>query len=120
MRLKISWASLTIGSKFIVLALLYFVFEGNFPSTSPQEAYIWRGDLTGFFFFALPVWGLIHGGDYFRNFTVFCIVYQGVFGHFIQKISDGYRRFLKIVEDFRILAKRSDHCPRCPKYPPNT
>ena len=25
-------------------ALKYFVFEGNFPSTSPR-AYIWRGDL---------------------------------------------------------------------------
>ena len=24
----------------------YFVFEGNFPSTSPRRAYIWRGDLT--------------------------------------------------------------------------
>ena len=22
-------------------------------------------------FYALPVWGLIHGGAYFRNFTVF-------------------------------------------------
>ena len=30
-----------------VLALFYFVFEGNFPSTSPGGgAYIWRGDLT--------------------------------------------------------------------------
>ena len=60
--------------------LLYFVFEGNFPSTSPRGAYIWRGDLTEGFF-SLPVWGayiwrglcmegLIHGGAYFRNFTV--------------------------------------------------
>ena len=29
-----------------VFALFYFVFEGNFPSTSPAGAYIWRGDLT--------------------------------------------------------------------------
>ena len=43
---KIDWASLIVGSKFIVLALFYFVFEGNFPSTSPRGAYIWRGDLT--------------------------------------------------------------------------
>ena len=26
--------------------LFYFVFEGNFPSTIPWEAYIWRADLT--------------------------------------------------------------------------
>ena len=46
MRFKIEWASLILGSKFTVLALLYFIFEGNFPSTSPRGAYIWRGDLT--------------------------------------------------------------------------
>ena len=26
---------LIVGSKFTVFALFYFVFEGNFPSTSP-------------------------------------------------------------------------------------
>ena len=31
-----------VGSKFTVFALFYFVFEGNFPSTGPQGAYIWR------------------------------------------------------------------------------
>ena len=51
LRLKIDWASLIVGSKFTVFALFYFVFEGNFPRTSPQ--------------------GLIHGRAYFRNFTVF-------------------------------------------------
>ena len=76
MRFKTDWASLMAGSKFTVFASFYFVFEGNFPSKSPREAYIWRGDLTKGFF-ALPVWGglylegLIHGGTYFRNFTVF-------------------------------------------------
>ena len=45
MRFKIVWASLIVGRKFTVFVLFYFVFEGNFPSTSPQEAYIWRGDL---------------------------------------------------------------------------
>ena len=64
MRFKIDWASLIVGSKFTVFALFYFVFEGNFPSTSPpgggglylegrfhggffalpvRRAYIWRG-----------------------------------------------------------------------------
>ena len=46
MRFKIDWASLIVGSKFTVFAFFYFVFEGNFPSTSPRGAYIWRGDLT--------------------------------------------------------------------------
>ena len=35
MRFQIDWASLIVGSKFTVFALFYFVFEGNFPSTSP-------------------------------------------------------------------------------------
>ena len=70
----IDWASLIVGSKFTVFALFYFVFEGNFPSTSPRGAYIWRGDLTeGFLrydFGGLYLEGLIHGGAYFWNFTV--------------------------------------------------
>ena len=66
---KINRASPIDGSKFTVFALFYFVFEGNFPSTSPRGAYIWRGDLTeGFFRYRFG--GLIHGGAYFRNFTV--------------------------------------------------
>ena len=72
LRFKIDWASLIVGSKFTIFALFYFVFEGNFPSTSPQGAYIWRGDLTeGFLSYRFG--GLINGGAYFRNFTVSCI-----------------------------------------------
>ena len=36
LRFKIHWVSLMVGSKFTVVALFYFVFEGNFPSTSPR------------------------------------------------------------------------------------
>ena len=36
LRFKIDWASLIVGSKFTVFPLFYFVFEGNFPSTSPR------------------------------------------------------------------------------------
>ena len=43
LRFKIDWASFLVGRKFTVFALFYFVFEGNFPSTSPRGAYIWRG-----------------------------------------------------------------------------
>ena len=46
LRFKTNWAGLIVGSKFTLFALFYFVFEGNFPSTSPQGAYILRGDLT--------------------------------------------------------------------------
>ena len=67
---KIDWASLIVGSNFIVFALFYFVFDGSFPTTSPWGAYIWRGNLMEGF---LRYWfgGLIFGGASFRNFTVF-------------------------------------------------
>ena len=40
LRFKIDWASLIFGSKFTVFALFYFVFKGNFLSTSPRGPYI--------------------------------------------------------------------------------
>ena len=57
------WASLIVGSKFTVVALFYFVFKGNFPSTSSRGTYTCRGDLTEGF---LHYWfgGLIFGGVY--------------------------------------------------------
>ena len=55
MRFKIDWVSLIVGSKFTVFALLYFVFEGTFPSTSPRGPYL-EGQSNGGLF-ALPVWG---------------------------------------------------------------
>ena len=70
MRFKIDWASLIVGSKFTIFALFYFVFEGNFPSTSLRGAYIWRGDLTEGFF-ALPVWRAYTWRGLFSEFTVF-------------------------------------------------
>ena len=60
LRFKIDRASLKVESKFKVFALFYFVFEGNFPSTSPWGAYIWRG---------LYMEGLIFGIlRYFKKF----------------------------------------------------
>ena len=71
--MKGNWASLTEGSKFTLFALFYFVFEGNFPSTSPCGTYIWRGDLMEGF---LCYWfgGLTFGGACFRSFTVYCFI----------------------------------------------
>ena len=86
LRFKIDWASRIVGSKFIVFALLYFVFEGNFPSTSPRGAYIWRGDLTeGFLRYEFG--GLIFGGAY---------TWRGLFSEF-------YGMFFQI-RDFVYLA----------------
>ena len=83
MRFKIDWASLVVGSKFTVFAFFYFVFEGNFRSTSPRGAYIWRGDLaedfSRYLFGGLYLEGLTHGGAYFWNFTV--SVYRMIHGN---------------------------------------
>ena len=66
MRFKINWACLIVGSKFTVFALFSFVFEGNFPSTRPRGAYVWRGDLTEAFL-RYRLGGLIFGGAYTRR-----------------------------------------------------
>ena len=70
LHLKIDWASLIVGRKSTIFALFYFVYEGSFPISSPQGAYIWRGNLPESFL-CYRFEGLIHGGTYFRNFTVF-------------------------------------------------
>ena len=64
MRFKINWASLIVGRKFIVFALFYFVFEGNFQVEALGGAYIWRGNLTEVFL-RYEFGGLIFGGAYF-------------------------------------------------------
>ena len=50
MRFKIDWASLIVGSKFTVFALFYFVFEDNFPGTSPCGGLHLEGRFNGGFF----------------------------------------------------------------------
>ena len=70
LRFRIDWANLIVGSEFTVFALFYFVFEGNFPSTSSPGSCIWRGDFTEDFL-RYCFGRLIFGGAYFRNFTVY-------------------------------------------------
>ena len=65
---KIDWASLILGRKFTIFALFVFVFKGNFLSTSPRGAYIWRG------FFALPVWGAYIWGCLYMEGLIFGIL----------------------------------------------
>ena len=75
LRFKIYWASLIVGRKFTVFPLIVLLcIWGQFPNTTTGGAYIWRGDLTKgslrYEFGSLYFAGLIHGGAYFRNFTV--------------------------------------------------
>ena len=72
LRFKIDLASLIVGRKFTVFEGNLPVFEGNFQVHPPWGggAYIWRGYLTeGFLPYEFG--GLIFGGGYFRNFTVY-------------------------------------------------
>ena len=69
---KTDQANLTVGSKFTVFALFYFVFEGNFPSTSPPgDLYLERQFNGGFF--ALPVWGDYFWRDLYMEDLIFGI-----------------------------------------------
>ena len=70
LRFKIDWASPIVRRKFTIFVLFYYVFGGNFQVQAPWRAYIWRGDLTeGFLHYEFG--GLIFGGAYFQNFTVY-------------------------------------------------
>ena len=64
---SIYWASLIVRSKFTVFALFYFVFEGNFSSTSPQGCLYLEGQFNGGFF-VLPVWGVYIWRGLFSEF----------------------------------------------------
>ena len=85
MRFKIDWASLIVGSKFAVFAFFYFVFEGNFLSTAPLGAYIWRGDLTEGF---ISVTGL--GGLYMERLIFSSSVKIDDSSHFVPVIATHY------------------------------
>ena len=67
MRFEINWASLIVGSKCTVLALFYFVFEGNFPRTVPGGRFN-RG------FFALPVWASYIWRGFYMEGLIFGIL----------------------------------------------
>ena len=82
LRFKIDWASLIVGRKFTVFALFYFVFEGNFPRTSPWGAYIWRGYFTEDFL-RYRFGGLIFEGAY---------TWRGLFSEFY-----GMLLFIKVL-----------------------
>ena len=65
--------NLSVSVQFLLCFL--FEFEGNFQVQAPGGLYL-EGDLTEGFFggtrlLGLYLEGLIHGGVYFRNFSVF-------------------------------------------------
>ena len=77
MHFKIDWDSLKVGSKFTVFALFYFVFEGNFPSTSPLGGLYLKGRFNGGLF-ALPVWGAYFWRGLYREGLIFGILRYSV------------------------------------------
>ena len=69
MHFKIDWASFYWEGNLPFLLCFTFVFENKFHVQAPRGTYIRRGDLTeGFLRYDFE--GLMHGGAYFRNFTV--------------------------------------------------
>ena len=67
LRFKIDWASLIIGKKFSVFPLFCFVFEGNFPSTSPRGLYL-EGRFNGGFFLRYRIGGAYTWRGLFSEF----------------------------------------------------
>ena len=59
-----------------MIALFYFVLEGNFQ-VQAHGTYIWRGDLTEVFL-RYEFGELVFGGAYFRNFMVFDIYLNSI------------------------------------------
>ena len=82
LRFKIDWASLIVGWKFTVFALFCYVFEGNFQVQAPRGLIYIKGRFNEGFFCVtslrgLYLEGLIHGGAYFGNSTVYNIQNEG-------------------------------------------
>ena len=97
---QIDWASLIAGSKFTVFALFYFVFEGNFPSTSPRGAYIWRGNLTeGFLRYRFG--GPIFGGAF---------TWRGLFSEFYGISETLSQTWAKLRRTSGVKEKNSPRC----------
>ena len=87
LRFKIDWASLMVGRKFIVFALFYFVFEGNFQVQAPGGLYLEERFNKGLF--ASRVWGAYTWRGLFSEFygtghvaSVFVLLCLAEGGHF--------------------------------------
>ena len=81
MRFKTDWASLIVGSKFTVLLCSTLYLRATFQVLQAPGGLIFgRGDLTEGLCVTglggLYLEGLIHGGAYFRNFTVVSYIFR--------------------------------------------
>ena len=71
MRFKVGWASLTLGRKFTVF-LCFTLYLRVISKYKPSGgAYIWGGGNLMEGFLRYKFGGLLFGGAYFQNFTVF-------------------------------------------------
>ena len=86
LRFQTDWASLIVGSEFTVFTLYYFVFEGNFPSTSPRGGGLYMdGLLNGGFFLRYRFGGLVFGG---------ACTWRALFSEFYGKLhNDGFNTY---------------------------
>ena len=75
LRFKIDWASFYSWKEIYRFCFVLLFIWGQFPSTGPGGAYIWRGDLTEGFL-RYEFWGLIFGGAY---------TWKGLFSEFYGK-----------------------------------
>ena len=85
--------SLSVGGKFTVFALLYFVFEGNFQVQAPP-----RGG-GGY---------LIHGGAFFRDFSVRPEMYAMAMMASGKKIARGLVKIYKRLQEVLPLSGEID------------
>ena len=67
LHVKADWASLIVGGKFTCFCFVLLCIWGQFPSTSPQGAYIWRGDLTQGFLHYEFGWLIFGGANAWRG-----------------------------------------------------
>ena len=82
LRFKLHWASLIVGNKFTIFSLFYFLFECNFPTTSPSGGLYFEGRFNGGFF-ASPVWGAYIWRGLFSEFYGIWLNNMN-FNHFLQ------------------------------------
>ena len=106
LRFKIDWASLIFGSKFTVLDLFYFVFEGIFPSTSPRGGLYLKGRFNGRFF-ALPVWGAYIWRGLYMEGLIFGIL-RYIENRFSSISKHFYNRHCLVLKDLRENKNKSD------------
>ena len=114
LRFKTDWASLIVGSEFTVFALFYFVFEGNFPSTSPPRGggvlYL-DGLFNGGFFLRYRFGELVFGG---------ACTWRGLFSEFYGKLhNDGFNTYRDMMYSTKHETTALEIQTRDIRFPPH-